>query len=816
MDSEEDQQSSPSSSWSDSDRYLLGFVIANIVGLKHHSATISGRQMVGLVREPLNPDDPNAIQVLNTRALPVGYIERSVAAVLSPLIDTNLITVEAIVPASRSQRTFRVSSQLHIFSQPYHFNAVKDSLHRGNLHLITESDPAFTFSDSVAVKETKTKKKCKSIDAIFKLVDENMSSDNSVVQVLEPPKTIIKSELFQHQKEALAWLVRRENSGELPPFWEENDGHFVNILTNFLTDVRPEPLRGGILADDMGLGKTLTLLSLIAFDKERRGKTRVVTSPKTSSRTLSDSDSDTKTNATLVVCPPSVMSTWITQLEEHTFEGALKTYMYYGERTRNTEELKMYDLVLTTYSTLASEHVFPELPAKRMEWRRVVLDEAHTIKNFGAQQTAAVVDLKAQYRWAVTGTPIQSGCIDLFSLMVFLRFEPFSVRNCWQTFVQRPLNQGRDCGLSRLQILMGAIALRRTKEEGLVGLPPKTVETLYVELSFEERQLYDLVKERTKTLLMGFVQNDSLVPHYSSVLSMILRLRQICTDLNLCPSDLKSLLPSYNIEDVSNNPELLQTLLGLLQDGEDLDCPICISPPTDIVITCCAHIFCRDCILKVLQTKNHRCPLCRCPLKDSDLFSTTPESTSKTDSSELCPSGAILSSKVSILIKLLTESRDQHPAKSVVFSQFRKMLLLLEKPLNAAGFKTLHLDGTMNAKHRARVIEQFQAQGRDGPMVLLASLRASSAGINLTAASRVYFMEPWWNHAVEEQAMDRVHRIGQKEAVKVIRLIAKNSIEEKILMLQEKKKQLAREPFGRGLKDAPGMPMQDLRFLLDD
>lgn len=254
---------------------------------------------------------------------------------------------------------------------------------------------------------------------------------------------------------------------------------------------------------------------------------------------------------------------------------------------------------------------------------------------------------------------------------------------------------------------------------------------------------------------------------------------------------------------------MLQTLLGLLQDGEDFDCPICLSPPMDIVITSCAHIFCRACILKTLQNSNSCCPLCRRPLSESDLFSAPPESF-KADSAELCSSSETgLSSKVSTLIKLLAESRDQQPAvKSVVFSQFRKLLLLLEEPLNAAGFKTLRLDGTMNAKHRAKIIEQFQGQRRDGPTVLLASLRASSAGINLTAASRVYFMEPWWNHSVEEQAMDRVHRIGQKEAVKVVRLIVQNSLEEKILMLQEKKKQLSREP-------SKGMGMQDIHFLLD-
>lgn len=253
----------------------------------------------------------------------------------------------------------------------------------------------------------------------------------------------------------------------------------------------------------------------------------------------------------------------------------------------------------------------------------------------------------------------------------------------------------------------------------------------------------------------------------------------------------------------------------MLQDGEDFDCPICISPPTEIVITCCAHIFCQACILKTLQRSKSCCPLCRHPLSESDLFSSPPQS-SEADNARLHSAGARLSPKVSALIKLLVASRDQHPArKSVVFSQFRKMLILLEEPLKAAGFKTLRLDGTMNAKRRAHVIEEFGAPGNERPMVLLASLRASGTGINLTAASRVYLLEPWWNPAVEEQAMDRVHRIGQKEDVKIVRLIAKNSIEERIVQLQEKKKQLAREAFGkRGAKLCSDVNEDDLRILM--
>lgn len=132
--------------------------------------------------------------------------------------------------------------------------------------LISDAGASFALSEAVVVKERKGGKEVRSVDEIFKLADENVGK-KAKMEALEPPGEVIKSVLFQHQKEGLGWLVHRENSGELPPFWEERDGEYVNVLTNYRTDKRPEPLRGGIFADDMGLGKTLTLLSLIAFDK---------------------------------------------------------------------------------------------------------------------------------------------------------------------------------------------------------------------------------------------------------------------------------------------------------------------------------------------------------------------------------------------------------------------------------------------------------------------------------------------------------------------------------------------------------------------
>nr|XP_043610640.1 putative SWI/SNF-related matrix-associated actin-dependent regulator of chromatin subfamily A member 3-like 1 [Erigeron canadensis] len=819
--------------------YMVGFIIANIVGLQYYSGRISGREMVALDREPLNQFDPNAIKVLNTRMTQVGHIERKVASVLAPLIDSCLIHVVGIVPnVGKGNVKFKIPCHVNVFAKLEAFESVKDAFLRNGLCLISEKNPLFSCSEAMVLKD----KKRGDLDEVFKLVDENLSR-NVVNGAMEAPKDFILPDLFAHQKEGLYWLYRRENSDDLPPFWEANDDGFVNVLTNYQTDVRPEPLRGGIFADDMGLGKTLTLLSLIALDKcrvldngtsevivgevedenkndppvvlggKRSRKGKVIKSGGRSKKRKTEESMDrVGPKMTLVVCPPSVFSSWVTQLTEHTKRGMLKAYLYHGvDRTKDVSELQKFDIVLTTYSTLGSELDLANDPIKKIEWWRVILDEAHIIKNHTSKQSTAVNKLNAKRRWVVTGTPIQNGSTDLFSLMAFLKFDPFSTKSYWDSLVQRPIAQGDKKGLSRLQALMATISLRRTKEKSLIGLPTKIIQTCNVELSAEERTLYEEMESEAKKFVMSYIEKGSVTRNYSTVLSIILRLRQICTHTQLAPSDVRALLSSDNFEDASNNPALLKKLVMLLQDSEDLDCPICLSPPSKTIITSCAHIFCQNCIIRTLKNSRPLCPLCRRQLSESDLFSPPPEYTNEVDKSS-CKA----SSKVVALLELLEASRKENPAtKSVVFSQFRKLLLLIEEPLKEAGFKILRLDGAMTAKKRADVIEEFGVPGADGPTVLLASLKASGMGINLTVASRVYLMEPWWNPAVEEQAMDRVHRIGQKEEVKVVKMIARDSIDERISFLQEKKQKLANDAFcKKGKDEKSNINLDDLRTLM--
>lgn len=753
----------------------------------------------------------------------MGYLSTPVAQVLSPLIDLRKINLEGEAAFSKVRHDTSIPCAVRILAKSADVQGVRNKILPLGLLLHDLPRASFGSYEGMGVQEK---------GRIEKL------------GTLEPPKNVIKAKLLDHQQEGLWWLVNKEKSDELPPFWAVKDGLYLNVLTRHQTNRRPEPLHGGVFADDYGLGKTLTLLSLIAFDKvgnvtEGTGeedRLEFVSSGKnwgrvsekgtgeqkmhslldsnikeSSARMAGESSSALVAKKTLVVCPSAVCSTWENQLQEHTQKGSLKLYKYYGDnRTKDAEELMKYDIVLTTYSTLVADGCEQKrYPLMKIEWWRVILDEAHVITNkANAQQSRELVKLTARRRWAVTGAPIQNGSFDLSSLMTFFRLDPLSTEYCWQELLQKHLANGDEKGFVRLQELMATISLRRIKDKVLVGLPSKTIETVSFEFSGEERELYNQMEADSKNVVGYFIAANKLRSRYISVLFSVIQLRQLCNDSALCCMDLRSLLPSDNIGDGSKHPELLRKMIDGLQDGEDIVCTVCLDPPTDATITICEHIFCKKCICHHLQQKvtEQTCPNCRRPISFPDLFSAPPESSDPENPEKL---SRTIPSKVSALIKLLKESRVVNSiSKSVVFSLFDKMLALMEEPLEDAGFNTLRLDASTDEIRQAEIIKEFGSAGAD--TVLLASLKTSGTGINLTAASKVYLLEPWWNSAVEEQAINRVHRYGQLENVRIVRLIAQNSIEERILEMQVRKK-VANEAFGR-----LGRPNEQQEASLDD
>jgi SNF2 family DNA or RNA helicase len=162
----------------------------------------------------------------------------------------------------------------------------------------------------------------------------------------------------------------------------------------------------------------------------------------------------------------------------------------------------------------------------------------------------------------------------------------------------------------------------------------------------------------------------------------------------------------------------------------------------------------------------------------------------------------------------LTELNERDPTiKSIVFSQWTSMLNLVEIPLKAAGIRYVRLDGSMSQAHRENSIRSFRSD--PNTKVFLVSMKAGGLGLNLTSASHVFLLDPWWNPATEDQAIDRVHRLGQTRPVVVTRFIIKDTIEERIMELQQKKKNLAQGVMMR-TKELRQIRIDELRLLFRD
>ncbi|CAI5494924.1 unnamed protein product [Closterium sp. Naga37s-1] len=506
-------------------------------------------------------------------------------------------------------------------------------------------------------------------------------------------------------------------------------------------------------------------------------------------------------------------------------------------------------------------------PLLQVKWRRVILDEAHVIKSVQTRAARAATALQAERRWAVTGTPVQNQLGDLFSLLCFLRLDPLNDRSIWTRAIDRPMRERQHIGLDRLRALVLSTALRRTKDmqvngRPLLSLPPKTVRVLPVDLLPEDRDLYDRVQEEVRRLVGGMMAQGTLMKNYATVLEMILRLRQIADHKGLCPPHVLEAIAALAAaaEEADRNqdkkaavpldPLLLQKLLKLLAAGAaDEDCPICLSPPILPVMTPCAHIFCRRCIRRLFSIQKHACPMCRAPVDEAHLVEAPPnaaEGEGGGANGDHAKGGLMegvegnTSAKIDALIAALHEplqvppgyqppdaiagpsamggggGHQQQRVKSVVFSQFTRMLDLVYERLQAAGFKCCRLDGRTKLSVREKAIAEFNRVDEDSPTVFLVGLRAAGVGLNLTAASRVFLLEPWWNPAVEQQAMDRVHRIGQENPVDVVRMVAADSIEERMLVLQERKRAIARAAFERrSAEDQQLLRMDDVRLLMD-
>ncbi|XP_037093296.1 helicase-like transcription factor [Pollicipes pollicipes] len=535
---------------------------------------------------------------------------------------------------------------------------------------------------------------------------------------------------------------------------------------------------------------------------------------------------------TLIVCPLSVLPTGRHSLRSPYTATCTCASAATTARRATRPACKDCDLVLTTYGTLAREHAKQGSALFQQLFLRVVLDEGHVIRNAGSCVARAACALRAQRRWVLSGTPVQNRLRDLWSLLCFLRLEPFKERAYWQTAVEKPVLRGDPAGVQLLRQLMGEVALRRLKDQlvdghPLVELPARQVCVQEVTLGDEQRRRYDAMEATSRAGVARLIRQGTVVQSQVFILVLLLRLRQICCHPALVP-DRELILPDDDPPPPDGQPNLqmgaeererlVRALMAVLSSGSEEECPVCFEPLRRAVITACAHVFCRPCmdaLLGAAPEAGALCPMCRGPLRADQLVD-APEPPVKQESAEPPPNADqgdfVSSAKIDALMAGLQAMRKEDArCKAVVVSQFTSLLNLLETPLRRDGFAFRRLDGTMSLAQRRRSMAEFSAQGDTAPTVFLLSLRAGGEGINLTAATRVFLLDPAWNPASEEQCFDRCHRLGQTRPVTIVKLVVHNSVEERMLELQEKKRTLMRDAFGLAVQTAKQRRLQFVR-----
>ncbi|EWG41199.1 hypothetical protein FVEG_03350 [Fusarium verticillioides 7600] len=435
---------------------------------------------------------------------------------------------------------------------------------------------------------------------------------------------------------------------------------------------------------------------------------------------------------TLVVIPKSMIPGWQSQIKTHIVPGQIRVAVYHGPgRQTLAKQFRDNDIVLTTYQTLRSEWT-KKGPLFTEQWFRIVLDESHRIGNRSTQVFQAACELQSSRRWCLTGTPIVNSIDNIGALLAFIKMEPLDTKAAFDHWISNQIRDNLQEGLRKLRILVEATCLRRTKTRISQALPPPTVCEEKIELNPYDRALYN------------FFESEAAKNAADS------------------PNNYPASAPEKGREK-KNVLSLIQNLRQICDHGEDL------LPATDMEVW--------------------RLQRCQGPI-----FQTMPGRNHSIDS--YCKTSP--SAKVQRLIHNIQSEQAgslpgsaNPPVKSVVFSYWTKMLDLVQKALIQAGLLCERIDGQYSIKQREKALSRFA----NDPCctVMLATLGSGGEGIDLTSANHVHLLEPHWNPMAEEQAIARVHRIGQQRHVTATKYITPHSIEEYVQSIQVKKTQLIQD-----------------------
>lgn len=697
-------------------------------------------------------------------------------------------------------------------------------------------------------------------DAVMKMFDQLISKDIPTME----QSVQIKTPLLHHQKQALWFMMEKEQPRKFGPNEEDNNSlwrleyqangnqQYREIITGMVLDNEPPQALGGLLADMMGLGKTLSILSLVLASMDQ-AQAWVTRPPRRQLIRSYPGIRNTKT--TLLVVPLSAVNNWVSQVQEHLEPESLTYNVFHGpNRLTDVEELSKFDLVITTYSTILSEvsgrGSKRGTPLAKMNMFRIVLDEAHTIREPNAQQTKAILSLHSQRRWSVTGTPIQNRLEDLLSVTKFLKLFPYDDRARFGQYILSPFKSGNPSVLPSLRVLVDSFTLRRVKDK--IDLPPREDKIITLNFSEKERQLHEFFRNESK-VMMNVIAGESRTKMGGRMFHHVLKAMMILRQISAHGKELLDIEDRERIKGLSvqnaidleeNGPgdanvapdKKAYEMLMLMQLNGGDQCALCskrlTAPTTDSGETDpdaimayslpCYDVLCPDCFAGQKQkfdspSDGIQCTACEGWIPPT-YSAVTPGGledyvTQRQQERQLKKQDKKLGeyegphTKTLALIdhlqSIAAESEQlpgEPPIKSVIFSAWTSHLDLIEIALRAHGLDSFtRLDGTMTLSARGKALEEFAKN--DNVTILLATIGAGGVGLNLTSASRVFIMEPQYNPAAVAQAVDRVHRLGQHRPVQTMQFIMKGSIEEKILELAKKKQQLADMSMNRGKLD---------------
>ncbi|MCU0541966.1 MAG: DEAD/DEAH box helicase [Oscillatoriaceae cyanobacterium Prado104] len=490
-------------------------------------------------------------------------------------------------------------------------------------------------------------------------------SDNQAVSAIETP-TNFRGQLRPYQALGAGWLAFLEGWG-----------------------------LGACLADDMGLGKSIELIAFLLHLQEKSALE----------------------GPTLLVCPTSVLGNW--EREAKKFGPTLKVLVHHGDKRAKGKAfaaaIKGKDLIVTSYSL-----VFRDAKEfQSIKWRGVVLDEAQNIKNSEAKQSQAVRQIEADFRIALTGTPVENRLQELWSILEFLNPGYLGARNFFQRRFAIPIEKYGDReSLQSLRSLVRPFILRRLKTDKSIiqDLPEKQEMTVFCGMTVQQADLYQKIVEESMVQL----ESAEGIQRRGMILALLVKLKQLCNHPALLNAESKSKGWEIKSQESGKLQRLLEMLEEVLAEGD----------------------------------------------------------------------------------------------RALIFTQFAEWGKLLQPHLaKYLGREILFLYGGIKQQQREEMLDRFQHDPQ-GPPIMILSLKAGGTGLNLTRATHVFHYDRWWNPAVENQATDRVFRIGQTRNVQVHKFVSTGTLEEKIHDMIESKKALAEQVVSAGENWLTELDTDRLRNLL--